>query len=128
MRKPVRLAAAALVLLAGCATPSRGPLPGVQQSGAPQQRTEGGAVVRGAALVEELLPTRLADRRGWAEDMYSAMSALRVEPTAENVCAVIAIIEQESSFRVDPSIPGLPDLARRELDKRRERAGVPKVV
>src|SRR6185503_18671017 len=125
MRKPVRLAAAALVLLAGCATPSRGPLPGVQQSGAPQQRTEGGAVVRGAALVEELLPTRLADRRGWAEDMYSAMSALRVEPTAENVCAVIA---EESSFRVDPSIPGLPELARRELDKRRERAGVPKVV
>src|SRR6185436_13753718 len=128
MRKPVRLAAAALVLLAGCATPPRGPLPGAQQPGAQQQRTEGGAVVRGAALVEELLPTRLADRRGWAEDMYSAMSALRVEPTAENVCAVIAVIEQESSFRVDPSIPGLPELARRELDKRRERAGVPKVV
>src|ERR1044071_9915436 len=82
----------------------------------------------GPALVEELLPARLADRRGWAEDMYAAMSALRVEPTAENVCAVIAVIEQESSFRVDPAIPGLPELARRELDKRRERAGVPKVV
>jgi hypothetical protein len=62
--------------------------------------------VRGPALVEELLPARLGDRRGWAEDMYAAMTALRVEPTAENVCAVIAIIEQESSFRVDPSIPG----------------------
>ena len=84
--------------------------------------------MRGPGLVEELLPARLADRRGWAEDMYAALSALRVEPTAENVCAVIAIIEQESSFRVDPSIPGLPELARRELDKRRERAGVPKVV
>src|ERR1044071_4302994 len=129
MRKPVRLAAAVLVLLAGCATPPRGPLPGAQQrSDTPQQRTERGAVVRGPALVEELLPARLADRRGWAEDMYAAMSALRVEPTAENVCAVIAVIEQESSFRVDPAIPGLPELARRELDKRRERAGVPKVV
>jgi len=130
MRKPVRLAAAVLVLLAGCATPPRGTLPGAQQQrpDAQSQRTEGGAVVRGPALVEELLPTRLADRRAWAEDMYAAMTALRVEPTAENVCAVVAIIEQESSFRVDPSIPGLPDLARRELDKRRERAGVPKVV
>ena len=129
MRKPVRLAAAVLVLLAGCATPPRGSLPGAQQqSGAQQQRTGGGAIVRGPALVEELLPARLGERRGWAEDMYAAMTALRVEPTAENVCAVIAIIEQESSFRVDPSIPGLPDLARRELDKRRERAGVPKVV
>ena len=128
MRKPVRLAAAVLVLLAGCATSTRDPLPGAQQPGAQQQRTEGGAIVRGPALVEELLPTRLGERRGWAEDMYAALTALRVEPTAENVCAVIAIIEQESSFRVDPSIPGLPELARRELDKRRERAGVPKVV
>ena len=128
MRKPVRLAAAVLVLLAGCATPSRDPLPGAQQPGAQRQRTEGGAVVRGPALVEELLPARLGDRQVWAEDMYAAMTALRVEPTAENVCAVVAVIEQESSFRVDPSIPGLPELARRELDKRRERAGVPKVV
>ncbi|MFL6572474.1 MAG: DUF1615 domain-containing protein [Burkholderiales bacterium] len=130
MRKPVRLAAAVLVLLAGCATTTRDPLPGAQQqrSGGQQQRTEGGAIVRGPALVEELLPTRLADRRGWAEDMYAALAALRIEPTAENVCAVIAIVEQESSFRVDPAVPGLPELARRELDKRRERAGVPKVV
>jgi hypothetical protein len=60
--------------------------------------------------------------------MYAGLSALRVEPTAENVCAAIAIIEQESSFRVDPSIPGLPALARRELEKRRELAGIPKVV
>src|SRR6185436_13054968 len=82
----------------------------------------------GPALVEELLPARLADRRAWAEDMYAAMTALRVEPTAENVCAVVAVIEQESSFRVDPSIPGLPAMARRELDKRRELAGIPKVI
>src|SRR3954469_13439202 len=132
MRKPVRLAAAVLVLvlLAGCATPPRDPLPGAQQqrSGGQQQRTEGGAIVRGPALVEELLPPRLADRRGWAEDMYAALAALRVEPTAENVCAVVAIIEQESSFRVDPPIPGLPAMARRELEKRRERAGIPKLV
>jgi hypothetical protein len=128
MQKPVRLAVAVLVLLAGCATTTGDRPSGERPSGAQQQRTEGGAVVRGPGLVEELLPARLADRRGWAEDMYAALTALRVEPTAENVCAVIAVIEQESSFRVDPSIPGLPTLARRELDKRRERAGVPKVV
>ena len=131
MQIPVRLAAAVLVLLAGCATPNRDPVPGAQQ-----QRTERravvvqgpSAVVRGPALVEELLPAHLGDRRGWAEDMYAAMMALRVEPTTENICAVIAIVEQESSFRVDPSIPGLPSMARRELDKRREKAGIPKMV
>src|SRR5262249_10935389 len=97
MQKPVRLAAAVLLLLAGWATTTGDRRPaGARQPAAQQQRTERPAVVRGPALVEELLPARLADRRGWAEDMHAAMSALRVEPTAENVCAVIAIIEQES--------------------------------
>jgi len=118
------LAAAVLfLLLAGCGTMIPDPFR------AQPQRAEKRAAARGpAALIEPLLPARLADRRGWAEDMHAAMSALGVEPTPENACAVIAITEQESSFRVDPAIPGLPELARRELDKRRERAGVPKLV
>src|ERR1041384_6848334 len=141
MQKPVRLAAAVLVLLAGCATNRTGdPLSSAQPSRA-ERRTPArvpapvvngpstsAASLSGPALIEQLLPQRLADRRGWAEDMHAAMSALRVEPTPENVCAAIAITEQESSFRVDPSIPGLPAMARRELDKRRELAGIPKVI
>ena len=118
------LAAAVLFLpLAGCGTMIPDPFLGAQP-----QRAEKRVAARGPALIESLLPARLAERRGWAEDMHAAMTALGVEPTAENACAVIAITEQESSFRVDPAIPGLPELARRELDKRRERAGVPKLV
>jgi len=117
------LAAVTLVLPAGCATTGQDFFHGTQQP-----RVERRMLARGPALIEPLLPARLADRRGWAEDMHAAMSALGVEPSAENACAVIAITEQESSFRVDPAIPGLPELARRELDKRRERAGVPKLV
>src|SRR5512145_3335192 len=113
MKNAGRLAAVTLVLLAGCATTGRDFFRGAQP-----QRAEHRAVVRGPALVEELLPPRLADRRGWAEDMHAAMTALGVQPTVENVCAVIAIVEQESSFRVDPAVPGLPELALRELDKR----------
>ena len=126
MGKPAgvrRLAAAALLLLAGCATTGNAPWPGAQP-----QRAERRLLVRAPAQLEQLLPPRLAERSGWAEDMHAAMTALRVEPTAENACAVIAIVEQESSFRVDPAIPGLAELARRELDRRRERAGVPKLV
>jgi len=140
MQKPVRLAAAVLVLLAGCATNRTGDAPSGAQPRAerrPAARVPAPVVnvpapnaasLSGPALIEQLLPQRVADRRGWAEDMYAAMSALRVEPTPENVCAAIAITEQESSFRVDPSIPGLPAMARRELDKRREFAGIPKVI
>src|SRR5262245_47640920 len=117
------LAAVTLVLLVGCTTTGQDLFHGTQQP-----RVERRMLARGPALIEPLLPARLADRRGWAEDMEASMSSLGVEPSSENACAVIAITEQESSFRVDPAIPGLPELARRELDKRRERAGVPKLV
>src|SRR5262245_51002248 len=123
MKSAGTLAAAVVFLFqAGCAT-IPDPIPDPQP-----QRAEKRVPPRGAALIEQLLPQRLAERRGWAEDMHEAMSALGVEPTPANACAVIAITEQESSFRVDPAIPGLPEMARRELDKRRERAGVPKLV
>ena len=68
------LAAALLVLFqAGCATipdPFRDPQP---------QRAEKRVPARGAALIEQLLPQRLAERRGWAEDIHEAMSALGIE-------------------------------------------------
>jgi len=118
-----RVAAAALLLLAGCAMPRHEPLPDAQGP-----RAERRVVLRGPALIAPLLPPRVADRRGWAEDLYWAMGVLGVETSAENVCAVIAVTEQESDFRVDPAVPGLAALARRELERRRERAGVPSLV
>jgi hypothetical protein len=84
--------------------------------------------VKGPALIARLIPSRVADRRGWATDIHAAMAALSIEPSAANVCAVLAIVEQESDFRADPSVPGLAGIAHSELDKRRERAGVPKFV
>ena len=112
-------ASIALLALAGCAAveapPGTAPFPRLGAS-------------EGRALVERLLPDRLADRSGWATDLYAAIAALNVAPTAENVCAAIAIAEQESGLRVDPPVPGLPAIARKELDARREQAGVPKLV
>ena len=106
----------ALVALAGCAAIET-PRGGSRLSTA-----------EGRALVERLLPERLADRGGWASDLYAAIASLDVAPSAENICAAIAIAEQESGLRVDPAVPGLASIARKELDARRERAGVPKVV
>jgi Protein of unknown function (DUF1615) len=53
---------------------------------------------------------------------------LGIEPTHESICAVVAVIEQESGFHVDPVIPGLPAIAWREIDSRAERAGVPRLI
>lgn len=78
--------------------------------------------------IEQSLPRNVSDRVGWTADMYSAFSVLTIAPTRENVCAVVAVIEQESGFRVDPSIPGLGPIARKEIDSRAARAHVPQVL
>ncbi len=33
------------------------------------------------------------DKPGWADDIYAAFTAQQIEPTQENVCAVVAVIE-----------------------------------
>ncbi|HEV7612585.1 MAG TPA: DUF1615 domain-containing protein [Steroidobacteraceae bacterium] len=74
------------------------------------------------------MPRAAADRPGWVADMYGAFAVLGIQPSHENICAVVAVIEQESGFRVDPVVPGLPAIAWREVDSRAERAGVPRLV
>ena len=80
------------------------------------------------AGIEKLLPAKIANRQGWAVDIYAAFEALRIQPTTANTCAVVAVIEQESTFQVDPAVPGLPAIARRQIDARAASHGVPKVV
>ncbi|WP_300341261.1 DUF1615 domain-containing protein [Accumulibacter sp.] len=82
----------------------------------------------GRALLDRLLPTNIGDRSGWAGDIVTAFAALRIVPTPDNVCAAIAIIAQESSFQADPPVPGLAGMVWRELEKRREKYALPKVV
>src|SRR5439155_23173143 len=112
------IGAAALVAgLAGCAAPDeRGPQP-VRLT-----------ADQGRARVASLIPDGVPDRAGWATDIYAAVAALDIPPSFENLCAAIAIIGQESTFQVDPVIPNLPAIARAEIERQRERAGVPKFV
>jgi len=77
-------------------------------------------------LVVRVLPAGTADRAGWASDVYAAFATQEIALTAENFCAVLAVTEQESTFRADPPVPGLAAIAWQEIDKQAERAGVPK--
>jgi Protein of unknown function (DUF1615) len=77
------------------------------------------------AMLEASVPATAADRNGWVADMYAAFAALSIEPTHENICAVAAVIGQESGFRSDPPVADLPAIAWKEIDRRAERAGVP---
>ena len=82
----------------------------------------------GRAFVGRLLPANVSDRTGWATDIFAAIAALDIPPTAHNFCAVIAITEQESSFSADPPVPGLAGIAWKEIERQRERAGIPRLV
>ena len=75
--------------------------------------------------VARLLPPSATNRQGWASDIQSAFQAQAIAPTAENLCSVIAIIEQESNFQADPQVPGLGRIARDEIDRRAGRLHVP---
>lgn len=111
-----RLLPALALLTAACA----GNWPGAQAPDLDPQRA--------SALLLALLPATLDDRAGWATDIYAAFPTLELPATAENFCAVIAVIEQESGFKVDPPVPGLPQLARKEIHGRAARLHVPKVM
>ena len=109
------LLAAVIVLLAGCTAVNEPSRSGYR----PLSATEG------RALVAHLLPDAVKDRTGWATDIYAAFAALDIPPTPDNICAAIAVTGQESSFQADPPVPGLAAIARKEIDKRRESAGIP---
>ncbi|SCK07037.1 DUF1615 domain-containing protein [Vogesella sp. LIG4] len=59
-------------------------------------------------LLGKLMPAAARQRDSWRDDILGAFGALQLQPSAENLCAVIAVIEQESSFQADPAVPGLP--------------------
>jgi hypothetical protein len=76
-------------------------------------------------LIERALPANVSDKPGWADDIYASFTAQQIEPTRENVCAVVAVIEQESNFHVNSVIPGLPSIAWKEIHARAEHSLVP---
>jgi len=77
------------------------------------------------ARIVRLLPTTLADRQGWATDIYAAFAAQGIRPATPNLCATLAVIEQESGFNTDPVVPGLAKIARAEIDRRAEQHDIP---
>jgi hypothetical protein len=100
--------------LVGCASPSR------------QREPVDPDVAR--AEIERLLPTKVQNRSGWAVDIFAAFEALEIAPTADNICAVVGLTDQESNFQVDPPVPGLPAIARKEIHARAENLNVPRIV
>lgn len=104
-----------LLLLAGCASQ-----PGSRSPQIPAEQVQ--------ARILRLLPAQVNDRQGWARDIQVAFSAQGLEPSPGNLCAVLAVAEQESGFQVDPAVPGLGRIARDEVDRRAAKVHVPAML
>lgn len=102
-----------LLLLAACANPG------------PRLARERQRAVQTRKVINEALPGAISDRAGWSADIAVAFSKLSIPPTRENACAVVAVIAQESGFRVDPVTPNLGRIALHALDERAAHAGIP---
>jgi hypothetical protein len=84
--------------------------------------------LRARALTLSLLPGSVSDRAGWATDVVASFSALQLPATAEHLCAVLAITEQESGYAVDPVVPGLSRIAWEQIDDRAARLHLPRAL
>lgn len=80
------------------------------------------------AVIDAAIPKGVTDRAGWRNDIYAGFTAQDLTLTHESVCAVVAVIQQESGFQVNPVVPGLGAIAWREIDSRAARAGVPRML
>lgn len=77
------------------------------------------------AQLKRLMPASVNDRTGWAADIQAAFAALEIEPSAQNLCSVLAITEQESTYTANPVVPGLGKIARKEIEQRAARYKIP---
>ena len=78
--------------------------------------------------LRRLIPASVQDRAGWAADIQAAYQVLGVPPSNDNLCASLAVIEQESGYKVDPPVAGLGKIARDEIDRRAGKLGIPSLV
>src|SRR5688572_16898643 len=76
------LLALQILLLGGCS------------STPPRERPVDPDVAR--AEIRARIPPAVANRDGWAIDLFAAFEALDLRPTPRNVCAVVAVIQQET--------------------------------
>lgn len=77
------------------------------------------------AEIAKRIPPKIANRDGWAIDIFAAFEALSIRPTTDKICAVIAVTDQESTFQVNPPVPGLAAIAQREIENRATRYHIP---
>ena len=64
------------------------------------------------------------DPHGWADDLLDVLKLHDLPASKENICASIAIIDQESSFVADPTVAGLGKISEKALRAKMDKVPV----
>lgn len=70
--------------------------------------------------ISKLIPKRVKDRQSWASDIGLIFDELKLIKNTQNVCTVIAVIDQESNFQADPVVSNLGAISLKALDDKLE--------
>lgn len=81
-----------------------------------------------AATVRQKMPASVKDRDAWAQDIATAFASQKLAPSEDNVCSVLAVAAQESTYQSDPRVPGLSKIAWQEINRRAGKLYVPEFV
>ncbi|OQX06715.1 MAG: hypothetical protein BWK73_30090 [Thiothrix lacustris] len=95
------------------------------QENARDNALELGISAKQVALLIDKAEPGVPDTFGWANDLRSALETHSLPRSRENVCAMIAVVDQESSFRANPAIPGLGEKSVQAIVRKLE--GIPLV-
>ena len=68
--------------------------------------------------IKTLVPVRVKDRSAWAKDIFDITDQLGIAHTKENMCSIVAVVDQESNFVADPQVPCLGEKAVKEVQDR----------
>ncbi|MBJ8418424.1 DUF1615 family protein [Acinetobacter courvalinii] len=71
-----------------------------------------------AEQIKKVLPPRVNDRESWSQDIFDIMQQLSIPKSKQNVCSIVAVVDQESNFVADPAVPGLGQKAVQEINTR----------
>jgi Protein of unknown function (DUF1615) len=64
------------------------------------------------------------DPSGWATDLLEVLHEQQLPASKENICATIAIIDQESNFVANPEVAGLGTMAEKTLQEKLDRVPI----
>ena len=100
----------------------------VESPAPPQAPVLRNTVINLPAKIVGLLPSKVINKELWSNDIGRAIESLDLEPSKENICSVIAVIDQESSFQEDPIVLGLDKIVTKEIERKRDSYHLPKFV